>query len=38
MVSAYCAGGIGNLHIDGMVGAACEGDPNAKAVVVCVVQ
>jgi hypothetical protein len=35
MISAYCFGGIGNLRIDGMAGAACEGDPNAKAVVVC---
>jgi len=36
MISAYCAGGVGNLRIDGTAGAACEGDPNAKAVVVCV--
>ena len=36
MISAYCAGGVGSLRIIGTVGAACEGDPEAKAVVVCV--
>jgi hypothetical protein len=36
MLSAYCADSIGVLRILGTNGAACEGDPSAKAVVVCV--
>jgi hypothetical protein len=35
LLSAYCADGVGVLHIVGMAGATCEGDPGAKAVVVC---
>jgi hypothetical protein len=35
MISAYCADGIGTLHIVGTTGATCEGDTSAKAVVVC---
>jgi len=35
MLSAYCADGTASLHIVGTAGASCEGDPNAKAVVVC---
>jgi hypothetical protein len=35
MISAYCADGVGALHIIGTLGASCEGDPNAKAVVIC---
>ena len=36
MLSAYCADSIGSLRILGTNGAACEGEPSAKAVVVCV--
>jgi len=35
LLSAYCADGVGVLHIVGTAGATCEGDPGAKAVVVC---
>ena len=35
MISAYCADGTGSLHIVGTAGASCDGDPAAKAVVVC---
>jgi len=35
MISAYCAEGTGSLHIVGTIGASCDGDPVAKAVVVC---
>ena len=35
LLSAYCADGLGVLHIVGTAGATCEGDPGAKAVVVC---
>jgi hypothetical protein len=35
MISAYCADGMGSLHIVGTAGASCEGDPGIKAVVVC---
>src|SRR4029077_9232263 len=35
LLSAYCVDGIGALHIVGPTGASCEGDPGAKAVVVC---
>jgi hypothetical protein len=35
LLSAYCVDGIGVLHIVGTAGATCEGDPGAKAVVVC---
>ena len=35
MIGAYCANGAGTLHIVGMAGASCDGDPDAKAVVVC---
>jgi hypothetical protein len=35
MASAYCAGGAGALHINGTIGASCDG---AKAVIVCVRQ
>jgi hypothetical protein len=36
MLSAYCADSIGSLRILGTNGAVCEGEPSAKAVVVCV--
>ena len=35
LLSAYCVDGIGALHIVGTTGATCDGDPGAKAVVVC---
>jgi hypothetical protein len=35
MVSAYCAGDNTTMRLDGMTGAQCEGDANAKAVVSC---
>jgi hypothetical protein len=35
MISAYCAGVNATLRMDGMSGASCDGDPNAKAVVSC---
>ncbi len=35
MIGAYCADGTGSLRIIGTAGASCEGDANAKAVVVC---
>jgi hypothetical protein len=35
LLSAYCADGVGVLHIVGTAGATCEGDLGAKAVVVC---
>jgi hypothetical protein len=35
LLSAYCADGVGVLHIIGTAGATCEGDQGAKAVVVC---
>jgi hypothetical protein len=35
MISAYCAGANASLGVDGMTGAHCDGDPNAKAVVAC---
>jgi hypothetical protein len=35
MVSAYCAGNGATTRMDGMTGAECDGDPNAKAVVIC---
>jgi hypothetical protein len=35
LISAYCVDGIGALHIVGTTGATCDGDPGAKAVVVC---
>ena len=35
LLSAYCADGVGVLHIVGTAGATCEGDARAKAVVVC---
>jgi hypothetical protein len=35
LLSAYCADGLGALHIVGTAGATCEGDPGTKAVVVC---
>ena len=35
LLSAYCADGTGTLHIVGTTGATCDGDPGAKAVVVC---
>ena len=35
MIGAYCADGLGSLHIVGTSGASCEGDAGAKAVVVC---
>ena len=30
MISAYCADGIGNLHVFGTAGASCDGDPARK--------
>jgi hypothetical protein len=35
MVSAYCAGQNATTRMDGMTGAECDGDPDAKAVVAC---
>jgi len=35
MLSAYCEDGAGSLRIVGTAGASCEGDENAKAVVIC---
>jgi hypothetical protein len=35
MFSAYCTGGEGKLHVSGLQGASCEGDPGVKVVVVC---
>ena len=35
MISAYCTGGDAKLHASGIMGAACDGDPAAKVVVVC---
>jgi len=34
MISAYCAGDGGTLHIDGTAGANCEGE-GSTAVVAC---
>jgi hypothetical protein len=35
LLSAYCENGAGTLRIIGVVGASCEGAPDAKAIVVC---
>ena len=35
MISAYCTGEGGTMHVIGMSGASCEGDSNPTAVVVC---
>jgi hypothetical protein len=36
MISAYCAGANATVGGDGMTGAHCEGDTNAKAVIACI--
>ena len=35
MISAYCAGDNTTIRMEGVTGAQCEGDANAKAVVSC---
>jgi len=35
MISAYCAGNNATTRPDGMTGAECDGDPDAKAVLAC---
>jgi hypothetical protein len=35
MISAYCAGGVGELKLVGTSGASCEGESSPTAVVVC---
>ena len=35
MISAYCTGEGSTLHVNGIVGASCEGPPSNTVVVVC---
>jgi hypothetical protein len=35
MISAYCTGEGGRLHMNGVTGAACDGDSSTRVVVVC---